>query len=244
FGYIHSIGGGSTSILIEFDQDWMAKGYCGPGHSPCDNDTITQYFSTGSISLDVQGFVYWDSGHWELHPFTAWKLSSSPQPFTTSFTYSPSNPSSGVPITFTAIASTGTPPYTFTWNFGDGGSATGSQATHVYTTSGSFTVTLTTNDSRGQMAMTSNTITITKRTTSTTIVCSPASVQIGQSSTCTASVKDTSPGTPRTPAGTVDFTNDGSGSFTGAPCNLGAVNSTTADCSVSFAPSGTSARTE
>src|SRR2546428_4915001 len=71
-----------------------------------------------------------------------------------------------------------------------------------------------------------------------------SSVQIGQSSTCTASVKDTSPGTPSTPAGTVDFTNDGSGSFTGTPCNLGAVNSTTASCSVSFAPSGTSARTE
>ena len=243
YGDIHSIGGGSTSIHIEFDQDWMAKGYCGPGHSPCDNDTITQYFSTGSISLDVQGFVYWDIGHWELHPFTAWKLSSSPQPFTTSFTYSPSNPSSGVSITFTATASSGTPPYTFNWNFGDGGSATGTQATHVYTTSGSFTVTLTTNDSRGQTAMTSNTITINRRTTSTAIICSPASVQIGQSSTCTASVKDTSPGTPSTPAGTVSFTNGG-GSFTGTPCSLGAVNSTTANCSVSYAPSGTSARTE
>src|SRR5439155_7895612 len=74
-------------------------------------------------------------------------------------------------------------------------------------------------------------------------LCSPASVQIGQSSTCTASVKDTSPGTPSTPAGTVDFTNGG-GSFTGTPCSLGAVNSTTANCSASYAPSGTSARTE
>ncbi|TMI52374.1 PKD domain-containing protein [Candidatus Bathyarchaeota archaeon] len=179
----------------------------------------------------------------KLHPFTAWKLSSSPQPFTTSFTYSPSNPSSGVSITFTATASSGTPPYTFNWNFGDGGSATGTQATHVYTTSGSFTVTLTTNDSRGQTAMTSNTITINRRTTSTAIICSPASVQIGQSSTCTASVKDTSPGTPSTPAGTVSFTNGG-GSFTGTPCSLGAVNSTTANCNVSYTPSGTSARTE
>jgi len=245
YGDIHSIGGGSTSIHIEFDQDWMAKGYCGPGHSPCDNDTITQYFSTGSISLDVQGFVYWDIGHWELHPFTAWKLSSSPQPFTTSFTYSPSNPSSGVSITFTATASSGTPPYTFNWNFGDGGSATGTQATHVYTTSGSFTVTLTTNDSRGQTAMTSNTITINRRTTSTAIICSPASVQIGQSSTCTASVKDTSPGTPSTPAGTVSFTTKGGrGSFSSSPCSLLAVNSTNASCNVSYTPSGTKARTD
>src|SRR3989442_12638061 len=68
-------------------------------------------------------------------------------------------------------------------------------------------------------------------------------VQLGQSSTCTASVKDTSPGTPSTPGGTVNFTNSG-GSFTGIPCSLNAVNSTTANCSVSYAPSGASARTE
>src|SRR6266581_5237828 len=153
--------------------------------------------------------------------------------------------SSDVPITFTAIASSGTPPYTFSWNFGDGGSATGSQATHVYTTSGSFTVTLTTNDSAGQTAMTSNTINVSKRITSTTIICSPASVQIGQSSTCTASVKDTSPGTPGTPAGTVSFTTKGGrGSFSSSPCSLLAVNSTNASCNVSYTPSGTKARTD
>src|SRR5207253_2935867 len=33
------------------------------------------------ISLDVQGFVFWEGPyHWELHPFTAWKLSNSPPP--------------------------------------------------------------------------------------------------------------------------------------------------------------------
>src|SRR3989442_12436367 len=42
---------------------------------------LAQEQSNGRISLDVQGFVFWEGPyHWELHPFTAWKLSSSPPP--------------------------------------------------------------------------------------------------------------------------------------------------------------------
>jgi len=160
YGDIHSIGGGSTGIHIEFDQDWMARGYCGPGHFPCDNNTITQYFSTGSTSLDVQGFVYWDAGHWELHPFTAWKLSSSPQPLTTSFTYSPSSPSPATAVSFTGTATGGTGPYTFNWNFGDGGLATGATATHSYSSAGRYTVTLTTTDSKTTTATSSQIVSV------------------------------------------------------------------------------------
>gem|GEM_PF-2956618 len=169
YGDIHSTGGGSTSIHIEFDQDWMAKGYCGPGHSPCDNNTITQYFSSGSISLDVQGFVYWDAGHWELHPFTAWKLSSSPppgpQPLGTAFTYSPSAPSPGVLVSFTATATGGVSPYTFSWNFGDGGTDTGSNPKHAYSSQGNYTVTLTTSDSNNTTAKSSRIIPVKTQTT-------------------------------------------------------------------------------
>src|SRR5205809_158605 len=47
----------------------------------CNNETLGQEQSNGSISLDVQGFVFWEGPyHWELHPFTAWKLSNSPPP--------------------------------------------------------------------------------------------------------------------------------------------------------------------
>ncbi|OLD05211.1 MAG: hypothetical protein AUJ07_01970 [Crenarchaeota archaeon 13_1_40CM_3_53_5] len=147
YGDIHPMGGGSTSIHIEFDQDWFAKGYCGPGHSPCDNQTIIQYYSTGSKSLDVQGFVYWDAGHWELHPFTAWKPSGSPQPLTATFTFSPSNPSTGASVSFIATASGGVPPYGFTWNFGDGTTGSGSSTSHSYSAQGTYTVTLTVKDS-------------------------------------------------------------------------------------------------
>ncbi len=114
----------------------------------------------------------------------------------------------------------------------------------IPTSAGTLSVSASYNgDSTHSVSSGSSSIAVNKRATSTVISCSPASVQVGQSSTCTASVKDTSQGTPSTPAGTVDFTNGG-GSFTGTPCSLGAVNSTTANCSVSYTPSGTSARTE
>lgn len=55
-----------------------------------------------------------------------------------------------VDVTFSASGSGGTPPYTFTWDFGDTSpTVTGDQVTHTYTTSGTFTVTMTAQDSVG-----------------------------------------------------------------------------------------------
>ena len=54
----------------------MARGYCGPGIPPCDNVTIGDWVSTGTISLDVQGFVYWDGENWGIHSATGVRLST------------------------------------------------------------------------------------------------------------------------------------------------------------------------
>src|SRR2546428_1069016 len=75
-GDILSLGTVSGKIHIEFDQDWLAKGWCGSQTSWCNNVSALEYVSLGSISLDVQGFVYWDDTHWEVHPLTAMRLSS------------------------------------------------------------------------------------------------------------------------------------------------------------------------
>src|SRR5205809_1658480 len=85
----------------------------------CNNETLGQEQSNGSISLDVQGFVFWEGPyHWELHPFTAWKLSNSPPP------PPPNSPPSApqnlaatggnaqVTLTWQAPASDGGPPIT------------------------------------------------------------------------------------------------------------------------------------
>ena len=56
-----------------------------------------------------------------------------------------------VPLTcdFTGSASGGTAPYTFSWNFGDGGTGTGQSLTHTYYSTGTFTVGLNVTDSAG-----------------------------------------------------------------------------------------------
>jgi len=127
---------------VEIDQAWKSAGI-----APQNPPGTTQL-------LDIQGFVFWESGHdadqwhsysgWELHALTAWRLSGS---MTASFTYSPTSPSAGTQISFTATASGGTQPYSFSWNFGDGSTGTGSSTSHTYATAGTFTVILTVKDS-------------------------------------------------------------------------------------------------
>src|SRR5207247_1973268 len=90
-GDIHAVGTTNGYIHVEFDQDWLAKGFCGSTVSYCNNVTIANEVSTGSISLDLQGFVYWDENHWELHPLAAWRLTPPPPPADFSIGASPSS---------------------------------------------------------------------------------------------------------------------------------------------------------
>src|SRR5438876_4410803 len=156
YGKIHS----------EIDHDWKAEHYCGSS-TTCDDVALGSQTTTSTL-IDVQGFVNWDPDHltvqwhnfngWEIHPLTAWRQHQVSSSLTTSFTFSPSSPTTGQTITFTASASGGASPYTFSWGFGDGGSATGSPTTHVYSTSGAYTVTLTASDSTGKTALVSKNV--------------------------------------------------------------------------------------
>jgi PKD repeat protein len=63
-------------------------------------------------------------------------------------------------VTFTANGSGGTPPYRFEWNFGDNGIATGQVAQHLYSASGTYTVTLTGTDTSGAVSITTTQVVI------------------------------------------------------------------------------------
>src|SRR5207245_3364948 len=78
--------------------------------------------------------------------------------------------------------------------------------------------------------------------TTASVSCAPSSVAFGASTTCTATVTDTS-ATPTTPTGTVAFTSSGTGTFTTSPCTLTGTTAS-ATCSATFSPSGTIARTD
>jgi len=53
---------------------------------------------------------------------------------------------------FTAQGSGGAPPYTYTWDFGDGTTANSANVTHTYTQGGTFTAKITVTDSNGNKA--------------------------------------------------------------------------------------------
>jgi PKD repeat protein len=148
-------------IHVEVDGDWMAAGFAGPGSAYMNNNTWANYQG----AVDVQGFVYWDGGQcsatsctqqwhsfngWELHPLTAWRphVNTPPNNLGAAFTFSPLLPVAGSPVTFTATAVGGAPPYNYCWTFGDGPSGTLCSLqtlpgiTHTYAGAGTFTITL------------------------------------------------------------------------------------------------------
>jgi YVTN family beta-propeller protein len=63
-------------------------------------------------------------------------------------------------VNFGAVANDGTPPYSYAWTFGDGGSGNGSTAAHTYTSSGAFVATVQLLDAVGGAARASVAVTI------------------------------------------------------------------------------------
>ena len=77
---------------------------------------------------------------------------------TASFTYNPSQPTSGQLVTFTGTGSGGTSPYQYTWNLG-GTSKTGNPVPQAFA-NGTYTVSLTVTDSAGKTATRSESLSV------------------------------------------------------------------------------------
>jgi PKD repeat protein len=69
-------------------------------------------------------------------------------------TASPASPELGQPANFSVAEWGGTPPYTYSWAFGDGGTGGNlSNITHIYTTNGPFDASVKVTDSAGQVTV-------------------------------------------------------------------------------------------
>ncbi|MDE1820192.1 MAG: PKD domain-containing protein [Euryarchaeota archaeon] len=67
----------------------------------------------------------------------------------------------GTPCTLDAATAGGSPPYSWSWDLGDGSTATGATVSHIYSTPGTFTATVVATDSTGASASTSVTVVVT-----------------------------------------------------------------------------------
>src|SRR6059058_505382 len=136
--------------------------------------------------------------NWNLQSLTTNDANATPMteffgpPLSAIFSYNPSSPQVGQQVTFSASASGGTTPYSFSWSFGDGASGTGSSTTHTYSSAGTFNVILTVKDSSSpqQTATSQQSVSVSSPPPSLTasFVYSPSTPQVGQQVTFTASV--------------------------------------------------------
>src|SRR6267378_2696505 len=193
YGRIHS----------EIDHDWKAAKYCGAS-TTCDDAALSSQTTTSSL-IDFQGFIYWDPGNlnqawhsfsgWEIHPLTGWRVHQSNPSLAASFTFSPSSPSVGQAVTFSATVSGGISPYTFNWNFGDGATGTGNPTAHSYSTPGTFNSQLTVQDSASATTTASNNVPVTQPASPDfSISSSPSSFALAQGASGSSTITLTSLG--------------------------------------------------
>jgi PKD repeat protein len=82
---------------------------------------------------------------------------------TADFSFSPTAPTAGSFVNFNGGASqavAGRTISSYTWNFGDGGTATGATPTHAFAAGGTYNVTLTVVDSQGKSASVTKAVTV------------------------------------------------------------------------------------
>ena len=131
-----------------------------------------------------------------------------------------------------ALSETGALPNGVT--FTDNGDGTATLAgTPADGTAGAYPITIAATNGATPSASQSFTLTVVRATTATAVTCSPGTVAIGIATSCTVTVSNTNSATPTGPGGTVSFSTDGSGSFSGQDaCTLAA-----GSCTVSYTPS-------
>jgi len=142
-----------------FDSDGSIVKYVwdfGDGETGTGNIITHVYTSFGAYSVTLN--VTDNDEFWDTEAKTV-SVKSLP---TASFTFSPSTPKVNEIVTFNASASFDPDGsiVSYKWGFGDGGTGTGKIATHVYTSFGTYTVTLNVTDTDGLWDIETKTVSV------------------------------------------------------------------------------------
>lgn len=128
-------------------------------------DVEVTFDATGLESGDYIGELAIFSNDLNAPVTTVTAALNVPEPvFGAAFTWTPATPVTGDPVDFTATVGGGTPPFTYSWDFGDGVMGSGELASHVYTDAGTFFPELVVENACG-VSTASDTLTVEQGTT-------------------------------------------------------------------------------
>ena len=180
----------TANVANQCLQDLKAWGL--PTNTPC---------QLAGVEIGTEGYQFQelDVNWYNVNLYTG------PIPLSTSFTVSPNPSIVNTPVTFIATTIGGTSPYTITWSFGDGGTGSGTPATHTYSTVGSYTVTIIVTDSASPQTSISKSLTLNAQFLVPPLLTVPSN----QTITAGTWINFTITATSANPAGTVTLTATG-----------------------------------
>jgi len=163
---------GSTNIIdFRVRYDWMASGTwhdlgganaIPDGGTATFTDSFTVPNAVGSHTFTIEIWAQ-ATGDWfsSLKTYSGTVSIVPIPPLEVSIAANPNNGQSPLSVSFTSAVSGGLGPYTYAWTFGDGGTSSSANPTHVYQSAGTFIVTLVVTDSQGNQKSATATVTVT-----------------------------------------------------------------------------------
>src|SRR5438445_2602471 len=146
-GLLTAMAGKKAALILMFDEAYTSPpyiymGFSGPATKPAYKSTAAySHYSLAKLLEDVWGGGILGQGDVNApSPLEFFNAGGPPPPLSVDFSYAPAQPAITQTVTFTATPNSGTGPYTFAWNFGDGATGNGSPATRVYTSSDTYTL--------------------------------------------------------------------------------------------------------
>ena len=177
--------GGSSPYAVSWD---FGDGSSGMGASIVHTFTSAQAFTVTERVTDTS------SPSQSATSSNTVNVLATPPPLSTGFTFLPSYPASNTPVSFTALTSGGTTPYTYSWDFGDGSTGSRLNVSHVYSGSGTYTVSLLVSDSNRLTVSVSAVVLVTASKALALSVLGDQTLTVGGTLTFTVNATDADPG--------------------------------------------------